>query len=455
MVTQGRKPPSGEGGRPGACYHVIMRVRALLTALAGAAALAAVTAATAVGAVPLQIAFNSSDESTLSLGTTAGNDGQVIFQTDGSTSISALSIAPDGSNVLVLDNADQDQLALVPVGGGDPVLIDGTIGADSGSFSPDGKSILFSIGQNTSDTLSPGLYSVSVSGGTPKQLLASPDGATDSGPQLSPNGTQLAFVRDAIAGDGTETVTLEVAPAAGGAATELADTLAPTVDGGQHLSFSPDGKTIAYAGDYSDQGIFTVAVSGGASAQLTSDSDYWPIFSPDGSTVFFSRNAFSANADDQAASPVDPIDEDLNELWVMNADGSGAAVIAEGDFVSLAAAPDASTASGGGGGGGGGTGGGGSSGGSGGGSGGGSTGGSHGGSPGGGSIPQPSYGKAVHVAVHGKRYVVTWKGNATAWTVVLAVGRLTVMANVKGSVHSHTFTLRGAKGAAHAVVRGA
>jgi len=57
--------------------------------------------------------------------------------------------------------------------------------------------------------------------------------------------------------------------------------------------------------------------------------------------------------------------------------------------------------------------------------------------------------------VHGKRYVVTWKGNATAWTVVLAVGRLTVMANVKGSVHSHTFTLRGAKGAAHAVVRGA
>jgi len=438
-----RKPPSGEGGRPGACYHVIVRTRAFLTALAGAAALAAVTAATAVGAVPLQIAFNSSDESTFSLGTTAGNDGQVIFQTDGSSSISALSIAPDGSDVLALTDTDQFQLALVPAAGGDPVPIDGTIGADSGSFSPDGKTILFSIGQNTSDTLSPGIYSVGVSGGTPKQLVASPDGATDSGPQLSPNGAQLAFVRDAVAADGTETVTLEVAPAAGGDATELADTLAPTVDGGQHLSFSPDGKTIAYAGDYSNQGIFTVAVSGGASAQLTSDSDYWPIFSPDGSTVFFSRNAFSANADDQAASPVDPIDEDLNELWSMNADGSGAAVIAEGDFVSLASAPLVAKASGGTGGTGGGTGGGGT--------GGGGTGGGGGGT----TKPKSVSASGIHVAVHATHYVVTWKGKASAWKVQLKVGKLTVAVKVKGTVHTHTFTLHGAKGTPRATVKSA
>lgn len=417
------------------------------------AATLAPAAAPAVRAVPLQIAFNSSDESTLSLGTTAGNDGQVIYQTDGSSSVSALSIAPDGSEVLVLDSADQDQLALVPIAGGDPVPIDGTVGADSGSFSPDGKSVVFSIGQNISDTLSPGIYSVGVSGGTPQQLVSSPDGAIDSGPQLSPDGTQLAFVRDAVAGDGTETVTLEVMPAAGGTATELADTLAPTVDGGQHLSFSPDGKTIAYAGDYTSPGIFTVAVSGGATAQLTSDSDYWPIFSADGSTLLFSRNAYSANADDQAATPVDPIDEDLNELWAMNADGSGAAVIAEGDFVSLAAAPLVAKASGGASGGGSG---GGSTGSSGGGSTGGSTGGSGGGSTGsgGGSIPIAVYGRAVHVAVHGRRYTVTWKGKASAWTVVLRIGRLTVMASVKGSVHSHTFTLRGARGVTDAVVRG-
>ena len=429
-----------------------VRIRGPLTALAGAAALAAATfapaAAPAVRAAPLQIAFNSSDESSLSIGTTAGNDGQVIFQTDGTTSIVALSVAPDGSNVLALADTDQEQLSLVPATGGDPVPIDGTVGADSGSFSPDGKSVLFSIGQNTSDTLSPGIYSVSVSGGTPKQLVSSPDGATDSGPQLSPNGAQLAFVRDLVAGDGTETVTLELMPAAGGAATELADTLAPTVDGGQHLSFSPDGKTIAYAGDYTSPGIFTVAVSGGASAQLTSDSDYWPIFSPDGSTLIFSRDAYSPNADANAVTPVDPVDNDVDELWTMNADGTNEAVVAEGDFESLAVAPFAAPggSSGGGSSGGGSSGGGSSGGGS---SGGGSSGGL------GGSIPQPIYGKAVHVVVHGKRYIVTWRGKATAWTVLLRVGRLTVMADVKGSVHSHTFTLRGAKGITDAVVRGA
>ena len=98
-----------------------MRIRGPLTALAGAAALAAAVlapaAAPAVRAAPLQIAFSSSDESVLSLGTTAGNDAQPIYQSDGTTSIVALSIAPDGSNVLALSNTDQFQLALVPIDG--------------------------------------------------------------------------------------------------------------------------------------------------------------------------------------------------------------------------------------------------------------------------------------------------------------------------------------------------
>jgi len=33
------------------------------------------------------------------------------------------------------------------------------------------------------------------------------------------------------------------------------------------------------------------------------------------------------------------------------------------------------------------------------------------------------------------------------------VGRQSVTANVKGSVHTHTFTLRGAKGTPHAAVK--
>jgi hypothetical protein len=59
----------------------------------------------------------------------------------------------------------------------------------------------------------------------------------------------------------------------------------------------------------------------------------------------------------------------------------------------------------------------------------------------------------IHIAVHGSHYVVTWKGDADEWKVQLRVGRQSATANVKGSVHTHTFTLRGARGTARAVVK--
>ena len=58
----------------------------------------------------------------------------------------------------------------------------------------------------------------------------------------------------------------------------------------------------------------------------------------------------------------------------------------------------------------------------------------------------------IHVAVHRSHYVVTWKGDADEWKVQLRVGRQSATAKVNGSVHTHTFTLRGAKGARHASV---
>ena len=161
---------------------------------------------------------------------------------------------------------------------------------------------MFSIGQNSSDTLVAGdLLGRRVAGGTPTQLVSSPDGATDSCPQLSPDGTQLAFVRDSVAADGNETVTLELDAGRrrrGDGARRLAR---PDARGRPALSFSPDGKTIAYAGDASrTPGIFAVPVAGRPAAQLTLGLGLLAVFSPDGSTLFFSRDAFSPNADDNA-----------------------------------------------------------------------------------------------------------------------------------------------------------
>src|SRR5439155_2607315 len=110
-----------------------------------------------------------------------------------------------------------------------------------------------------------------------------------------------------------------------------------SVSSGGRLAFSPDGTKIAFAGDYQTPGIYTVPVAGGDTTQLTSDLDYWPSYSANGSKLFFSRDAGSDNADDNAARPVaSSSDEDVYELWTVKKDGSGEAVIAQGNFQDLA-----------------------------------------------------------------------------------------------------------------------
>ena len=50
------------------------------------------------------------------------------------------------------------------------------------------------------------------------------------------------------------------------------------------------------------------------------------------------------------------------------------------------------------------------------------------------------------MTVKGPRYTVRWHGRASAWKVVLHVGKKTATARVKGAVHSHTFVLHSATG---------
>ena len=50
---------------------------------------------------------------------------------------------------------------------------------------------------------------------------------------------------------------------------------------------------------------------------------------------------------------------------------------------------------------------------------------------------------------------MTWKGKAQSWKVTLHVGKKLLSAKVAGTKHSHTFTLRGAKGTVSATVKSA
>jgi dipeptidyl aminopeptidase/acylaminoacyl peptidase len=356
----------------------------------------------AVLALSGQIAYSSNAGDVL-VSAADGAGPTTIVSSDDSSSYQALAIAPDGATVLVAVAGDEQQLELVPVGGGTPAAIAGTTDALSGSFSPDGKSVVFS----TPD----GLFTVGSQGGTPTALVAQPDGATDSLPQFSPDGKQVAFARD----DG-DTVTLELVSSAGGAVTPRATGLRGDLTQGGRISFSPDGSTLVYAGG---DGIFSVPVVSGAPAQLTSDLDFWPSFSADGATIEFVRDSSSPHASNTT-------DDDFYELWSAARDGSGQTLAAEGDYETLALRQPAVAAA---------------------------------------PVPPathppaapPPPGTTQHVKVtvtkQGKRYVVRWTGTAASWLVTLKVGKTRFSATVPGAVHARAFAVKKAKGAASATVR--
>jgi dipeptidyl aminopeptidase/acylaminoacyl peptidase len=357
------------------------------------------------------IAYTDSSGS-LYLTTTAATSAKALYTSDATTTLQALGIAPTGNSVLVLATSDTSQLALVPIAGGNPAAIKGTTDATSGALSPDGKTVVFATGD--------GIYTVPAAGGTAKQLLATPTGATDSLPVYSPNGKQVAFARDAFDADGNETTTLELFTIAEATTKDVTTGVLADLASGGRISFSPDAKTLLFAGSFDSPGLFTVPVAGGNSNQLTTDTDLWPSFSTDGTKIFFSRDAYSAGADDQQDTPVSSSDNDVDELWSIASNGNGAAVIQQGDYetVSVAAAKTIST----------------------------TTTSSTTTSTTSTTTPAVPGALSVKLAVIGKRYTVTWTGSATSWKVTLQVGKKRSTTTVKGTVHSHTFTVTG-KGA--------
>ena len=158
--------------------------------------------------------------------------------------------------------------------------------------------------------------------------------ARDTGPRWSPDGGRIAFISDR---GGTKQ--LWVIAADGGEARALtAGSMAPA-----EPAWSPDGKTIAFTGKpeaagrgeqsdirvisrlhYKQDGegfwdgrwkqIFAVSAVGGDVRQVTQgDYDHEaPAWSPDGTFLAYTGNS----------SPVADL-EDLNDLWIVRADGAG------------------------------------------------------------------------------------------------------------------------------------
>jgi Tol biopolymer transport system component len=106
-------------------------------------------------------------------------------------------------------------------------------------------------------------------------------------PVWSPDGNYIAFCRMINVQTPFQRFGIYIVPAAGGEPRKIAE-------GGEGVSWSPDGKVLALAGLPSDSGgIFLAALATGERTQVTRPSQYtdeYPVFSPDGQWIAFSRS---------------------------------------------------------------------------------------------------------------------------------------------------------------------
>src|SRR5215469_4196660 len=150
---------------------------------------------------------------------------------------------------------------------------------DSGSFSPDGRQIAFSrFGSKPQRNI----YIEKIGASQPVQLTFGREDERE--PVWSPDGRYIAFCR-VITTPPVGRFAVFVMSAAGGGERRI-------TEGGEGVSWSPDGRNLAVAGLPDAGGIFRVSLETGERTQLTRSGPYldnFPVFSPDGQWIAFAR----------------------------------------------------------------------------------------------------------------------------------------------------------------------
>jgi Tol biopolymer transport system component len=182
-------------------------------------------------------------------------------------------------------------LNLAPVSDGGPIVLSQQSGHFGWfQFTPDGSRVVFlaNTAQLSSNPFSlAGTLEVAVTddGGPPTQIANDVAAYNGAQPQLSPDGSQVAFFTGYD--DTTGNAAAELAALAGGTPTQL---VAQAIM--QGMQFSPDGSHLGFvavngSGSTATTILETMAVPGGTPVAIMSNvSAYWQ-FSPDGTHVEF------------------------------------------------------------------------------------------------------------------------------------------------------------------------
>ncbi len=168
------------------------------------------------------------------------------------------------------------------------------------TFSPDGNQIAFAWNGEKRDNFD--IYVKLVNTATPPLRLTS-NPADDVFPAWSPDGRQIAFVRQS----GSE-ISIFVVPALGGPERKLysgTSAFLSLYEYGNALSWSPDGKYLAFSGQRSPRepnSIFLLSRESLETHQITKPpagflGDSTPAFSPDGKVLAFVRGASSRDVE--------------------------------------------------------------------------------------------------------------------------------------------------------------
>jgi TolB protein len=157
------------------------------------------------------------------------------------------------------------------------------------AWSPDGRHI--AVTAEGEGTRPPGIFVLDVSTGRIRAITSNPFGHQDKGPDYSPDGTQIAFVRDRALVDTRDLRNLSALFVVNADGSGLRRLTPWRIFAGTP-SWSPDGSTIVFRSFETNGQIFKIGSNGKGLIQLTNEPtavSFWPSWSPDGTRIVFSR----------------------------------------------------------------------------------------------------------------------------------------------------------------------